>query len=156
MGVFQVRWQETTGGAYTTLTLVPMPTAKEYPVRRDMVTKTSPDGNVIVQRPMRDARPRRWIWLRYSDRVPGYTALWAALEALEYRTRLQASKPPTVEIFEDVTKEGGFGNLIGGTTKVWTKVRFLQVTRSMASGGGSVYDESFIEFVIDDPAYGGF
>jgi hypothetical protein len=90
------------------------------------------------------------------DSAPGYTTLWTALEALEYRARLELNKPATVEIFEDVTKAGGFGNVTAGPTLVWTKVRFVQVSRAMASGGGSVWEESFVEFVIDDPSYTGF
>ena len=155
MGVFKVRWQETTGGAYTTLTLFPVPTAVEYPQRRDYNTRVGPDGNVVVQRPMRDARPRKWIWSRYRDTVPGYSSMWPQLELLEYRLRQQAGKPATVEIWEDVTKTGGFDR---GTfaSPTWTKVRFMRVDRTMAPGSGSVYEESVIEFVIDDTTYSGF
>lgn len=155
MAIFQVRWQETTGGAYTALTLVPMPTAVEYPPRRILGTKVSPDGNVIVQRPMRDDRTRKWVWSRYRSYVPGYAGLWTTLESLEYRTRLQANKPPVVEIWEDVAP-GGFNRVDGSLAKIFTKVRFLQVMRSMAPGGGSVYEESVVEFIIDDTSFTGF
>jgi hypothetical protein len=152
MSVFQVRWQETVGGPYTTLTLVPMPVAKEYPERRALNVRVGQDGNVVVQRPMKDDRPRKWVWERMSDRVPAYTSMWTSLKALEYRTRLQANKPPLVEIWEGVTDEGGFGRL-SGSTRIFTKVKFLQVHRVMASGAGSVYEQSFVEFYIEDSTY---
>lgn len=156
MGAFYVRWQEVTAGAYTEFTLFPGPTGVEYPPRRIVNTRTGPDGNVVVQRPMRDDRMRKWVWNRYRDNVPGYHTMWPILEALEYRTRLEANKPPHVEIWEDVTLAGGFGKLTGGVTRVWTKVKFLQVHRTMASGAGSIYEESYIEFIIDDVTYTGF
>lgn len=156
MGAFRVRWQDVDAGAYTTITLLPGPTGVEYPPRRNYTSRMGPDGNVVVQRPMRDDRVRKWFWSRYRDNVAGYSSMWPLLETLEYRTRLEANKPPHVEIWEDVTLAGGFGNTTAGPVPVWTKVKFLQVHRVMAAGTVRVYDESFIEFIVEDPAYTGF
>lgn len=156
MGTFRIRWQDTVGGAYTSLIMIPQPTGVDYPVRRNVANRVTPDGAVVTQRPLRDDRTRKWFWNRMRDTVPGYSALWAALLALEYRTRLEANKPASVEIFEDITAAGGFGNVTSGPTPVWTKVRIVQVSRDMATGGGSVYEQSSIEFIIDDLNYTGF
>ena len=156
MAVFQIRWQEVVAGAFTTLTLVPMPTAVEYPETRNYVTRLGPDGGIVTQRPMRDNRPRKWIWTGYRNTVPGYSTLWTTLQLLDYRARLQVSKPPLIGIWEDATLTGGFNRLDVALARVFTPVRFLQVSRTMAAGGGSTYESSRVEFIIDDLTYTGF
>lgn len=154
--MYQIRYKATSNGAYTTLTLFPGPTEVEYPERRSFKMQMTQDGAPVVQRPLRDGRVRRWVWKRYRPSVATYENQWATLLTLEYRHRLQNNLHPVVEIWEDTTPEGGFARM-SGATKVWTKVRFLRVDRISAKGGGRItYDDSFIEFVIDDPTYQGF
>lgn len=138
--------------------LTPGPTDVEYPERRAMNTMASQDGTVVVQRPLRDSRPRKWIWNGYPPGVhPPYDTLWAELQTLEYRFRLENGLTPLVEIWEDVNPEGGFNSLTGGTTKKYTTVKVLRVERAVAKGGGRIkYDTSTVEFVIQDVNYTGF
>lgn len=146
---FQVRYSATEGGAATTLTLLPGPTDVEYPETRQMKVTSTQDGGHVVQRPLRDSRPRRWTWKGYGPNLPVYENQWQALRALEYRTRLEAGVWPIVEVREDVVGEGGLSS--------WTKVKLLRVERvTRKGGGGVVYEDSFLEFVIVDPSYTGF
>lgn len=146
---FQVRYKDTEGGAYTTLTLAPGPTEVDYPPRRDFKVQATQDGAHVVQRPLRDSRPRKWVWKGYGPNLPTYENQWQALLALEYRTRLTNTVWPIVEVQEDVLGESGFSG--------WVKVKFLRVERTPRGGGGGlVYDDSTIEFVIVDGTFTGF
>lgn len=157
--MFFVRYQNTSGGAFTTLSLMPGPTDVEYPDARLYKPVNTQDGAVVVQRPLRDDRPRKWIWKGYrdSDLMAAYKNQWATLSTLEYRYRLQHNLPATVQIWEDETGIGGFNLLDGGGAKIWTTVKFLQVQRTIRPGGGFViYDASTIEFVIADNSFSSF
>lgn len=154
LAMFAIRYKNTSDGPYTTLHLHPGPTEVDYPEKRLFSTKNSQDGNVIIQRPMKDHRPRRWIWRGYRSYMPVYAAQWKRLEELEYQTRLENGKYPYVEIFEDVTDKGGFGRRDESDNPVFTQVKIIQVDRELRDGGGPVtYDTSYIEFVITDPDY---
>ena len=157
--MFWIRWQDVALGAYTTIALAPGPTFVEYPERRIFTSTVTPDGAVIVSRPMRDSRERAWIWQNYRDSslLAAYKNQWTQLLTLEYRTRLEAGLHPFVEIWEDVMPEGGFDRDDGAGNNVWTVVKFLQVDRSSRKQGGRViYDESRITFIIADSTYTGF
>ena len=53
--------------------------------------------------------------------------------------------------------EGGFNRLDGSTNKIWTTVKFLRVDRTPRKGGGDIaYEDSYIEFIVDDAAYVGY
>ena len=153
---FWIRWKDTEAGAYTTLSLQPNPSDVDYPPQRDYKATPTQDGSTVVQRPLRDTRPRRWIWNRYRDGITPYKTQWDTLKTLEYRYRLEQGLYPYVEIWEDETGIGGFDRM-SGPTKVWTVVKMLRVDRSLAKGGGRpIYDESFLEFAINDSTYTGF
>jgi hypothetical protein len=154
---YWIRYKDTAGGAYTTITLSPGPTEVEYPERRAMETKATQDGATVIQRPLRDTRPRKWVWKGYIPTLVPYTNQWNTLLSLEYSTRLEAGKYALVEIWEDVVAEGGFNRLDASQNKIWTSVKFLRVDRTAKKGGGSIsYDDSFIEFVIEDTGFVGY
>lgn len=155
--MFYVRYKATSGGAYTTIALNPAPTNVEYPDHRLYKAQNTQDGAVVIQRPLRDDRIRRWIWKAGRSTVTSYENQWQVLKTLEYRHRLRNNLHPIVEIWEDLTDTGGFGGLTAGSDKVWTKVKFLQVHRRLREGGGRViYEDSIIEFVIADDTYTAF
>lgn len=150
------------GTAFAVIQLVPGPTEVDYPERRDQNVQRTQDRSVVIQRPVSDGRPRKWIWRGYPSRVVTYESLWRALMPLDSRSRMEAGLPASIYIWESESGEGGFDettngqapNLVNYYNLRWTKVRFLQVTRKSRKGGGPVhYDESVIEFVIDDPNY---
>lgn len=155
--MFFIRYQDTVGGAYTQMSLVPGPTTVVYPERRAFKLQVTPDGAAVISRPMKDSRTRQWVWRRYRPRLTTYENQWRVLEQLEYRTRVQAGKPPIVEIWEDESTIGGFSSMVDSTTKRWTKVKFIRVERTIADGGGPVvYESSFIEYVVEDATYGDY
>jgi hypothetical protein len=139
--------------AETSLTLAPMDV--DYPDRRDMTVRTSQDGAVVIQRPLRDSRPRRWIWRGYGLNDPTFAAQWAFLESLDYQTRTASGLVATVGIWEDFSGVGGF-NKLSGSSRVYTTVRVIQVDRTPRKGGGPISYESVVEFYVEDPAYAAF
>lgn len=163
--MFLIRYFQPSVGP-TVVSLVPRPTSVDYPDIRFYRTKTSKDGVPIIQRPLRDSRVRKWIWEKYKKKVPNYDAQWQFLETLDAQARWDAGLGDTrVEIWENDSDSGGFGdttdNLTADTVTYvnlkWTKVQFLQVTRHARSGGGEVvYDQSVVEFVVDDDQFSTF
>jgi hypothetical protein len=137
--------------------LFPRPTEIDYPETRLYTSKTTEDGAVVVQRPMADSRPRKWTWKNYPSILPVYENQWKLLETLEYRTRLNNNLSGHVELWEDTSGIGGFTRLDGSGNRVYTKVKILQAHRTPRQGGGLMtYDESTLEFVVDDVTYTGF
>lgn len=142
--------------------LIPAPSFVEYPPRFNNVVKFSKDGSPIVQAPLKDGRPRTWVWKRYKATIPRYTNLYATILNYQYKNR-QASIPaksPWVYV-----KESESGNLTyknwNGTSFVetsdWVRVKVTQVTQNLGQGGGqATYDETRLEFVIDDPRWNNF
>jgi hypothetical protein len=154
---FWVRYKATVGGAYTTMTLFPGPSEIDYPERRIMTVLEPADGGPVIQRPIRDTRTRRWTWTDFDPTIPTYENQWATLKQLEFLSRLENNLYPYVEVWEDVVDDAGFGRLDGGGAKIWTVVRFLKVDRTVRKGRGRLaYDQSYIEFVIDDVNWTGF
>ena len=155
--MFYIRY--TNGSGETVVKqLMPSPTEVEYPETRLLKVHTTQDGATVVQRPLRDSRPRKWVWKGYrdSDLLAAYANQWQELAALEYRTRLEAGLNPLVEIWEDETSVGGFDRM-DGEDKVYTTVKFIRVDRAMRKGGGPVtYEDSYIEFYVEDDTYRGF
>jgi hypothetical protein len=155
--MFALRYQDV-AGIYTTVYLQPNPTDISYPDARLYKAHSTQDGAIVVQRPLRDDRVRQWVWKGFcdSDLLAVYRNQWLLLAKLEYRYRLRNNLPPIIEVWEDETTLGGFDGL-DGSAKIWTKVKFLQVQRTLRSGGGRVvFDTSAIEFVLADDRYGAF
>lgn len=154
--MFWIRYKEMVNSVLTDkeIALVPAPTEIDYPEQRLFKAQVTQDGAVVVQRPLRDHRTRTWSWTGgWPAHLVTYETQWKLLETLEYRTRLQAGLPAYVEVWEDISGVGGFNKLASGA-RVYTKVKFLQVHRRPRKGGGLVaYDESTIEFVIEDDTY---
>ena len=155
------------GSTYTVMVLNPGPTEVEYPPTREFNKRVTQDHAVVIQRPIKDSRERKWIWKGYRPTMAVYENQWQALLTLEARARQldTPTKNPIIQIWEDESDEGGFGettngaapDLVGYTNIQWTQVKFLQVHRTTRKGGGPViYDDSFIEFVIADPAWESF
>lgn len=135
--------------------LYPAPTGVEYPEQKNFKAFTTQDGAVVVQRPRRDARTRRWVWRGHPSTLAPYEALWQLLERLEYRARLDRGLPATVEVWENVSGVGGFDRMEGGE-RAYTRVKLLQVARTPRSGGGPIVYESHVEFQIEDSGYTAF
>lgn len=163
--MFLIRYYAPTIGTQV-VSLRPRPTTVDYPESRLLRTRTSKDGNTIVQRPMRDPRPRKWTWEKYRSNVPLYESQWQFLASLECQARWDAGLADTsIEIWENDSLTGGFdkltdensADLITYTNLNWTRVQVLQATRTIRQGGGSVvYEQSIFEFVIDDDFYTSF
>jgi hypothetical protein len=111
---------------------------------------------------MHDGRPRRWIWKGYRPTIAMYETQWKFLETLDVFARLERGEPSTVQIWEDESTVGGFGlttdglepDMVAHSNIKWTTVRFVQVDRDPKDDGGLVvYDQSVIEFRINDPLY---
>lgn len=146
--MFEVRYKDEQGNNVTRV-LTPGPTETEYPDRRLFTSRQTQDGNVVIQRPLRDPRPRKWSWKGYRAYMPQYQALWELLVQLEYRYRVQHNLEPLIEIRDTTTGEGGF--------EEFTRVKVIQVTRNTRPGGGFVtYESTDMEFVIVDDRYKGF
>ena len=135
--------------------LTPAPNAVDYPDQALYKILTTQDGNVIVQRPLRDARPRKWTWRGYGQPDADYVALWSFLQSMSYRARMNQALTPTIDIWEDTTGSGGFDKLDSLGNKVYTTVKVLQVTRT-PSGPGPMRYESSITFYIEDENYDAF
>lgn len=131
------------------------PSEVDYPEARLANVKVTQDGAVVIARPLRDPRPRKWIWRGHSPYDVAYANQWALLEALETRARLVAGLPPTVDVWEDTSGTGGFARKEGNGARIYTAVRIVQATRT-PRGGGPVNYESVLEFFIADPTYQAF
>lgn len=164
---FLIRYNN--GAGNTVLRLSPSPTEVEYPEKRLFKSQPVRDGGVVRQRPLRDSRPRQWTWKGYRPVGPSmqnFDTLWTALEGFDIKARKAAGYATlTVDIWEDDTEEGGFGDLTSGSTPdlsgytnmKWTTVEVQQVTRKTRKGGGpTVYDTALFEFVVVDSTYGAF
>lgn len=168
--MFLIRYYDAETATHVVRKLRPHPTEVEYPEGDEYRSQVTPDGAVVIQRPMRDSRLRRWVWKRYRPTIAAYEVQYQLLKTLtakELWRRGQAEV--TVQIWEDVTDEGGFGHyegegedgvepdLVYFTNLIWTQVKLVNVYRKTRKGGGVVvYDDTVVEFVIADDAYGAF
>ncbi len=180
---FLLRYRTDTASAIWSAvqTLSPNPTEVEYPDTREYASRVTQDHAVVIQRPLTDSRVRQWTWKNYRSDIPGgYETQWSNLKAMEARARALSDPEPiapftvyvdslvkeaSIQIWENVTDEGGFGettddlapDLSGFTNIEWVRVKLLQVHRKTRSGGGvATYDDSTVEFVIADPAWENF
>lgn len=153
--MFLIRYYDSDLG-YVVLQVRPAPGRVSYPEGDDITVRPS----LVVQRPDQDTRPRKWIWEGYRDSIPRYKNLWDTLHTLKVKLRWAAGyTDPRVQIWENVTEEGGFGETTDGLTPdlvtytnlKWTWVRITQVHRKTRPAGGPItYDTSTVEFYIDD------
>lgn len=157
--MFWIRYKDWQDGVQVDveMSLRPGPTEIDYPEMRTYKLQVTQDGAIVIQRPLRDSRPRSWSWKGYPPVIATYENQWKRLETLEYRARLADSLPGYVEVWEDVTGVGGFDKVDGSGNRIYTKVKFLQVNRTPRKGGGLVtYEDSTIEWVIADDQYTSF
>lgn len=139
--------------------LSPAPTFVRYPDKFTIEPRTSRDGNPILQTPVRDTRPRQWVWKRYMSEYEGYDKLYNKL--LNYQERLRETatppKPPWMWLKEDSSGNLTFRQWNGTTwveTVSWVRVLITQVTQNVADQiGHTVWEELILEFVIDDPVF---
>ena len=163
---FYIRYLDVPAGTLQVLNVHPKPTGVEYPDVRDFNAIDTQDGNVVLQRPIRDRRRRRWFWVGFRSYMVVWENMWNTIVPLEAKARAEAGfTDVTVEIWEDESSgEGGFNLTTDGqppsytsptvNNLKWTKVKFIQVSRQSRKQGGPVaYDPAFIEFVIKDPTY---
>jgi hypothetical protein len=146
---FHVKYTDGSGEHEVELEIAPAEV--EYPPAEAVTVRTSQDGNVILQRPLRDSRPRKWIWNGYGPNHSAFAAQWALLQSLGTRKRLEGGLSPTIGIWEDVSGAGGFDRM-DGPSKVYTTVRFVQVTRK-PEGSGPVRYTAEVEFYLADDSY---
>src|ERR1041385_1492730 len=109
----------------TIITLSPGPTWISYPDHFYNTVKTSKDGNAIVQVPVKDARPRRWVWSNYRSSVPKYNDLFQQIINFHYKFRQNQGKSPWVYIRDTESLNLGYINL-SGTTWVEASNDFIQ------------------------------
>lgn len=140
-------------GALVETALAPGPTEVEYPDGDGSKVLVAVDGAAVVQRPLRDTRPRQWVWHGYGPTHASYETLWALLTSLTSRARLAAGLSSTVEVWEDVTGAGGFDRKDGSGNKVYTTVAITRASRAPLKGGGPVFYDSTLEFRVQDASY---
>jgi hypothetical protein len=134
--------------------LDPEPSAVDYPMKREFTRLTTQDGAVVIQRPLRDPRPRRWMWNSYVKGNAEYEALFSLLSSLELKAMRDAGLSPLIGIWEDVSGIGGFDRRDGSFNPVFTNVLITQVHREpIPAPGRVVYGDTLIEFVIEDLSY---
>lgn len=129
------------------------PTEVEYPDKRAMKVHTTQDGATVIQRPVRDSRPRKWIWTNYGPLVPGFADQWARLEQMDTRERAVRRLPSLIGVWEDVSGVGGLDRRDESGNKVYTTVRVTQVDQKPRKGGGPPMYESTVEFRVEDATY---
>ena len=172
--------KDTAHTSFVVEVLSPNPTEVEYPQTREYNARITQDHAVVIQRPIKDSRTRRWVWRNYRPNIASYETQWSNLKAMEARARAlsdpepiapftvyddSSAKNPLIQVWENITDEGGFGettddlapDLVSYTNIEWVQVKFLQVHRTTRKSTGYViYDESAVDFVIADPAWESF
>ena len=139
--------------------LFPAPSLVRYPEKFITSSRTSRDGNPIVQSPFRDSRPRQWVWQRYSSDVINYDIMYNRLLNYHNKTRQTATPPLSPWVY---VKEDSSGNLTyrqwNGSVWIeiatWVKVLVTQVTQNVADQPGhTVWNELVLEFTLEDPVF---
>ena len=142
--------------------LNPGPTWVEYPDKFDNEVRYSKDGNSIIQSPLKDSRPRAWVWRRYRQSISKYVSLYNLLLNLQYRNRITspAAKSPWIYVKDTETNNLTYRQWNGTKwieSEDWVRVKVTQVTQQIAAQGGqAVYDETKFTWVIDDPRWNFF
>lgn len=142
--------------------LVPQPTYVDYPDRFTNEIRTSKDGYTIVQAPIKDTRPRSWIWKRYRSSVPKYDNLWNQIFNYQYRVRQNAIPAKSPWVYVKDTESGNLTFRQWNGTKwiefeTWVRVKVTQVTQNVAQQGGpTVWEDTKLTFIIDDNSWNNF
>jgi hypothetical protein len=150
---FWIKYDAGLGPVEYQLALNPMEV--EYPEQSLKTVLTSANGNIVIQRPLRDSRARKLIWRGYGPNHATFAAMWTLLESMDTRKRRESGLAPTVGIWEDVSGSGGFARM-DGSSKLYTTVRVVSVDRQTRQGGGPVAFDSTLTFHIDDESYTNF
>lgn len=144
----------------TIVTLRPGPTFVSYPEKFEANIFTSKDGNPIIQHPLKDGGVRSWVWVNYRNYVPGYTNLYNQLLQLHHKLRINAGKSPWIYVFDDESANLTRFTYNGSKwveTETWVRVKVSNVTQNLArQGGPAKYDETRMDFLIDDDSWNGF
>src|SRR5436190_7057165 len=123
----------------TIITLSPGPAWVTYPDKFDNTVRSSKDGNAIIQTPVRDTRPRQWIWHSYKANVLNYTVMYQQLLNYHYKNRLNGGKSPWVFIYENETLNLVYKNWNGTAwveTADFMRAKVTQVTQNVLPQGG--------------------
>lgn len=148
--------------------LSPFPTGVDYPEGDLINVQSSQDNNIVIQRPIRDDRPRKWVWNSYRSTVPRYEAQYQFLRSITEKSLWNdGNLIMTVDVWEDESGVGGLDRFdatlfsapdeAGLSNLIWTTARVSNVYRtSPKKGGPPVYDETVMEFYIQDAAYTDF
>ncbi len=158
---FSIAYADSVGdrdGATDTV-LSPGPTLVEYPQDPAGKRIQTTGGSVIVQQPINDGRVRSWIWSGYPGWYAPYITLWDTIEPLRSKHRLtDGDNTPFAYVTEDETQM--LRTIVVASRTVtpsfpWIKVRVVEVSRRMRTGGSSlvVFEETKFSFVIEGPAY---
>lgn len=143
----------------TISTLIPGPTYVDYPEKFNNEVRYSRDGNPIIQSPLKDGRPRTWVWKRYRSSVPKYDNLYNQLLNYQHRLRETSIPPKSPWVFVKDTESGNLTFKQWNGTKwieveTWVRVKVAKVTQNIASQGGpAVYEDTLFTFVIDDTSW---
>ena len=139
--------------------LSPGPAWVDYPEKFTNSIIYSRDGNPVVQSPLKDGRPRTWIWKRYRSSVPKYDALYNKLLNYQHKLRETSFPPKSPWVWVKDTETGNLTFRQWDGTKwieveTWVRVKVTMVTQNIAQQGGhAVYEDTLFTFVIDDPAW---
>lgn len=139
--------------------LTPGPTYVTYPEKFVNEVRFSRDGSAIVQSPLKDGRPRTWVWKRYRSSVPKYDTLYNQLLNYQYKLRETATPPKSPWVWVKDTESGNLTYKQWNGTKwieveTWVRVKVTSVTQNIAQAGGpAVYEETLFVFTIDDTVW---
>lgn len=150
------------------LQLSPAPSGVDYPPLGLGHFETTRDASPSWSRPLVDARPRKWIWEGYPWTYTPFREQCEILSTLLYVRRRSPEYPSDdrlIEIWEDGTGAGGFGEMLPGhegeapdtetgSNLNWITVRGINLVLSPAKGGGRTrYERAVFEFRIEDAGY---
>lgn len=139
--------------------LIPGPTYVTYPEKFTNEIRFSRDGSAIVQAPLKDGRPRTWVWKRYRSSVPRYDTLYNQLLNYQYKLRETSTPPKSPWVWVRDTESGNLTYKQWNGTKwveveTWVRVKVTSVTQNIAQAGGpAVYEETLFTWTIDDPVW---
>lgn len=137
--------------------LSPAPTWVDYPERFVNTVRFSKDGAPVVQAPLKDSRPRTWIWKRYRSSVPHFDTLYNLLLNYQYKLRQATGQSPWVYVRDTESGNLTFRTQNGNTfteNASWVRVKVIQVTKNLAQQGGpAVWEDTKFVWVIDDPTW---
>lgn len=140
----------------TEVRLSPSPSRVEYPIEPLGTRVDIPNGSLVAQVPLRDARPRRWVWEGYPASLVAYAALWARLEPLRARYRYQTGNSPYIWVRDQESKQLRTIVSAGSTvtsTYDWYRVLVHEVSRKQEKGTRTsmvVFATTILGFTVAD------